>query len=77
VAHRADVYPGQLYRWRQVLRDAGADFAEVVLTTMPGQSIAPCAGSAIEVEFGRVASLRIPPSIPPELAAAVVELSRR
>ena len=77
VARRADVYPGQLYRWRQELREAGAGFAEVVLAT-PGRRIAPCAELAIEIEFGGVASLRIPPSTPPELAAAVVAvLSRR
>jgi transposase len=78
VARRADVYPGQLYRWRQELREAGAGFAEVVLTTTSGRSIAPCAESPIEIEFGGVASLRIPLSTPPGLAAAVVAaLSRR
>ena len=78
VARRADVYPGQLYRWRQELREAVAGFAEVVLTTTPRQSIAPCAGLAIEIEFSGVASLRIPPATPPALAAAVVAaLSRR
>jgi len=77
VARRADVYPGQLYRWRQELREAGAGFAEVVLAP-PRQRIAPCAELAIEIEFGGLASLRIPSSTPPELAAAVVAaLSRR
>jgi small basic protein len=48
-----------------------------VLAT-PEQRIAPCAELAIEIEFGGVASLRIPPSTPPDLAAAVVAaLSRR
>jgi len=45
VARRADVYPGQLYRWRQELREAGAGFAEVVLATPSGRGIAPCAES--------------------------------
>jgi len=77
VARRADVYPGQLYRWRQELGEAGAGFAEVVVAT-PRRRIVPCAELAIEIEFGGVASLRIPPSTPPELAAAVVAaLSRR
>ena len=31
VARRADIYPGQLYRWRQELQGVGAGFAEVVL----------------------------------------------
>jgi transposase len=78
VARRADVYPAQLYRWRQELREAVAGFAEVVLTTTPRRSIAPCAGLAIEIDFSGVASLRIPPATPPALAAAVVAaLSRR
>src|SRR5262249_19644533 len=78
VARRADVYPGQLYRWRQELREAGAGFAEGVLATAAGGRIAACTEAATEIEFGGVASLRIPPSIPPELAAAVVAaLSRR
>ena len=77
VARWADFYPGQLYRWRQKLGEAVTGFAEVVLTTTP-RSMAPCAGPAIEIEFGGVASLRIPPSTPPDLAAAVVTaLARR
>ena len=72
VARRADVYPGQLYRWRQELREAGAGFAEVVLAPTAGRRIAPCAELAIEIEIGGLASLRIPPSTPPTLAAAVV-----
>jgi len=77
VARRADIYPGQLYRWRQELQGVGAGFAEVVLTP-PRHSIAPCTGPAIEIEFGGVASLRIPLSTPPKLASAVVTaLARR
>jgi transposase len=55
VARRADVYPGQLYRWRQELREAGAGFAEVVLTTTPGQSIARHAGPASPTGIRRCA----------------------
>jgi transposase len=67
VARRADVYPEQLYRWRQELGEAVAGFAEVVLTTTPRQ-MAPCAGLTIEIEFIGMASLRIPPATPPALA---------
>jgi transposase len=79
VARRADISPGQIYRWRQELRSVGAGFAAVVVTADAdcGPSIAPRAGEAIEVEFSGIACLRIPPSTPPELAAAVVRALRR
>jgi transposase len=80
VARRADVCPGQIYRWRQELRDASAGFAAVVVTAGADceHGIAPRAGEAIEIEFSGVACLRIPPSTPPGLAAAVVQaLARR
>jgi transposase len=75
VARRADVCSGQLYRWRQELRGAGAGFAAVVVTADAdrGLGIAPRAGEPIEIEFSGVACLRIPPSTPPGLAAAVVQ----
>jgi transposase len=78
VARRADVYPGQLYRWRQELCVAGAGFAAVVVTADAdcGPRPAPRSGAAIEIEFGGIACLRIPPSTPPELAAAVVRALR-
>jgi transposase len=78
VARRADVCAGQIYRWRQELRSAGAGFAAVVVTADAdcGPSIAPRAGEAIEIEFRGVACLRIPPSTPPGLAAAVVRALR-
>ena len=79
VARRADVGPGQIYRWRRELRGPlnGEGFAEVVVTAAPGQGIVPCAEPAVEVEFEGVACLRIPPLTPPELAAAVVRALRR
>jgi transposase len=80
VARRADIYPGQIYRWRRDLSGSlgGTGFAEVVLTAATGEeSVAPRIEMAIEVEFGGVTCLRIPPSAPPELAAAVVRALRR
>jgi transposase len=78
VARRADVRPGQIYRWRQELRrrhSGGTGFAAVVVTAdadcRPG--IARRSSEAIEIEFTGVACLRMPPSTPPELAAAVVQ----
>jgi len=79
VARRADVSPGQIYRWRQELR-AEAGFAQVLIA--PAENSAPnvapsCPEPAIEVEVGR-ARIRIPGSIPVTLATAVVKaLSRR
>jgi transposase len=48
VARRADVGPGQIYRWRRELRGPlnGEGFAEVVVTAAPGQGIVPCADTA-------------------------------
>jgi transposase len=83
VARRAAICPGQIYRWRKELRGAATDgFTRVLIA--PAASMAPpagdgpacCSGPAIEVEFGGVA-LRIPPSTPPALAAAVVGALRR
>jgi transposase len=74
VARRADVRPGQIYRWRQELRSGGTGFAAVVLTGADcGPGIAARSGEAIEIEFSGVACLRIPPSTPPGLAATVVQ----
>jgi transposase len=83
VARRADVRAGQIYRWRQELhqqRGGGAGFAAVVLTADAGcgPGIAARGGEAVEIQFSGVACLRIPPSTPPGLAAAIVQaLARR
>jgi transposase len=78
VARRADACAGQIYRWRQETRGAGAGFTEVVVTPSAHEpSTVPCTGTAIEVEFDGVTFLRIAPSTPPELAAAVVGALRR
>ena len=54
VARRADVSPGQIYRWRQELRAVSDGFAQVLIA--PAERCAPrvtrpCAEPAIEVEF--------------------------
>jgi transposase len=79
VARRADIYPGQIYRWRRELSGSlgGTGFAEVVVTAATNEKgVAPRIEMAIEVEFDGVGCLRIP-STPPELAAAVVRALRR
>jgi transposase len=79
VARRADVRPGQIYRWRRELSSGGAGFAAVVVTADAGcgPGIASRSSEAIEIRFSGMACLRIPPSTPPELAAAVVRALRR
>src|SRR3954471_25034276 len=73
VARRADVSPGQIYRWRQELR-AATGFAQVLIAagkTAAVSDAGACPEPAIEVEVGK-ARVRIPASMPAELAAAVV-----
>jgi transposase len=82
VARRAEVSPGQIYRWRQELRAAASGFAQVLIASSEdldqGTREASCSGPAIEVEFAGKARVRIPGSIPADLASAVVKaLARR
>ena len=84
VARRADVSPGQIYRWRQEMRAAVAGFAPLLIAaadspiTTGEDSSRYCREPALEVEFAGKIVVRIPGSIPAELAAAVVKaLSRR
>lgn len=82
VARRAEVSPGQIYRWRQELRAAASGFAPVLIASAESSDQAMheanCGEPAIEVEFAGKARVRIPGSIPADLAAAVVKaLARR
>ena len=74
VARQYDITTGLLYSWRKKLWKPlpAVGFAQVVATadhSVPVQP-APCA-MAIEVEIGG-GKIRIPPSMPPALAAAVI-----
>ena len=76
VARRADVTPSLIYRWRRDLQAVAAGFARVVVAHA-GDGAAMPTVSTIEIEMG-TARVRIPASVPPALAAAVVEaLTRR
>jgi len=82
VARRADVGPGQIYRWRKELRAVADGFAPVLIAPPDPAAAAAvrpaCDEPAIEVEFAGKARVRIPGSVPAELATAVVKaLSRR
>ena len=83
VARRADIGAGQIYRWRKKLRPVAEGFAPVLIAPPDTAADAAAGGAgcgepAIEVEFAGKARVRIPGSVPAELAAAVVKaLSRR
>jgi len=77
VARQADVTPSLVYRWRRGLRAAANGFAQV-LVAPTGDGLALSPEPAIEIEFAGNARMRIPGSVSPALAAAVVEaLARR
>jgi transposase len=79
VARRADVGPGQIYRWRKELRLVADGFAQVLIappdTAATGGSA--CDEPVIEVEFAGKVRVRIPGSVPAALAAAVVKVLAR
>src|SRR5713226_6748664 len=83
VARRADVCPGQIYRWRQEFHTIADGFAQVLIappevSALKATHEAVYAEPMIEIEFAGKARVRIPASAPAELAAAVVKaLSRR
>jgi|SRR5579864_3434362 len=82
VARRADVGPGQIYRWRKELRAVMDGFAQVLIAPPDAAATAAvgaaCGEPAIEVEFADKVRVRIPGSVPAALAAAVVKaLARR
>jgi transposase len=69
IARRAEICPGQIYRWR---REVGNGFAQVLIAPVGDGAGCP-ATAAIEIEFAGKARVRIPASIPTGLAAAVVK----
>jgi transposase len=77
VARQGDVTPSLIYRWRRDLRAAANGFARV-LVAPAGDGVAGPPVPAIEIEFADNARMRIPTSVSPALAAAVVgALARR
>jgi transposase len=71
IARRADICPGQIYRWRREIRVCSG-FAQVLIAPV-GDGAGCGATPAIEIEFAGKARMRIPASIPIGLAAAVVK----
>jgi transposase len=72
VARQADVTPSLIYRWRRARRAAANGFAEVVVASAPPVA-APPTVPAIEIALSGSVRVRIPATIPPALAASVVE----
>jgi transposase len=72
VARRRDVVAGQIYRWRNEFRTAGAGFAEVVVAPERGER-SRADVPAVEIELGRSIRVRIAATAPPQLAVAVVK----
>jgi transposase len=83
VARRADVGAGQIYRWRKELRAGANGFAPVLIAApkaagTTAEEPISAAEPAIEVAFAGKVRVRIPRSVPAELAAAVIKaLARR
>jgi transposase len=82
VARQADVTPSLIYRWRRGFQAAANGFARVLVAPPRDEAEAEAATQAvaapqptqvIELEVAGSARLRIPASIPPALATAVIE----
>jgi len=74
----ADIGPGQLYRWRKEFRAVANGFAQVLIAPPEIPAAQVAAGEPIELEFAGKVRVRIPGSVPADLAVAVVKaLSRR
>jgi transposase len=72
VARRADVHCGQIYRWRKELETSALGFSPVVVS--PGvPAVTVAAVPVIEVAARDGAQVRIPVSVSPELATAVIK----
>lgn len=72
VARRADVNSGQIYRWRKELQTPALGFAPVMVSGPVG-ALCERPETTIEVAAGDGSRVRIPISVSPELAAAVVK----
>jgi transposase len=78
VARRADVNSGQIYRWRDELREASGGFsrelgfAQVVVSAGVPTVTTSAAEPTIEVMVGSGGQVRMPASVSPDLASAIV-----
>lgn len=72
VARQSDLNNSVIYQWRKDLSIEVARFAKVVVRTDKAIASNP-AQSAIEVALGNGAHIRIPCSVPADLAASVLK----
>jgi len=81
VARRADISSSQIYRWRQELRATPVSgFTPVLIASESPPRISRMVAARrrpIELEFTGKVRVRIPVSVAPELAAAVVKALSR
>jgi transposase len=71
VARREDIHNALIYKWRRELQRGDGGFTQVVVKTEQATS---CNGlNVIEVALGNGTQLRIPSTIPADLAASVVK----
>jgi len=74
VARQYDVATSLIYQWRRTLRAREAGFAEVVVVPDERAAAAvPAAPAMVELEIAGKVRVRIPPTTPPTLAAAIVK----
>ena len=76
VARSADIRTSLIYRWRREFGSAPGGFAEVVVAPVDhgvGEPRCRSVAPLIEVAFSGRSHVRIPASIPPDLAAAVIK----
>ena len=71
VARRADLHNSVIYKWRRELQRMDSGFTPVVVKS---DEVATCGNQGvIEVALGNGTQLRIPSSVPTDLAASVVK----
>jgi transposase len=71
VARQADLCNGVIYKWRRELQRADSGFTPVIVKAIEAAS---CGNQGvIEVALGNGTQLRIPSTIPADLAASVVK----
>ena len=76
VARKADICTSLIYRWRREFGSAPGGFAEVIVAPVDhgvGEPRWRSGAPSIEVAFTGTSHVRIPASIPPDLATAVIK----
>jgi transposase len=71
VARREDIHNALIYKWRRDLQRADSGFTRVIVKT--GEAPGCGRQDVIEVALGNGTQLRIPSTIPVDLAASVVK----